>query len=175
MAKIGVVTVSDRAFQGKYEDQGGPEILSYLRENVTSNWEPIIRLVPDEVDQIESTIKDLCDKQQCCLVITTGGTGPMPRDVTPDATLALATRELPGFGERMRSVSAQTVPTAILSRQVAVIRNETLVVNLPGKPQAIRVCLDAVMPAIPPCIVHIGGPRLEIKTEVAKKAMSMCC
>jgi len=175
MAQIGIVTVSDRAHKGTYEDQGGPEILSYLRENLTSSWEPVVRLIPDEVDQIESTIKDLCDKQNCCLVVTTGGTGPTPRDVTPDATLAVATRELPGFGERMRSVSAKTVPTAILSRQVAVIRNKTLVVNLPGKPQAIRVCLDAVMPAIPPCIVHIGGPRLEINTDVAKKAMSMCC
>jgi molybdopterin adenylyltransferase len=159
-AKIAVVTVSDRASQGEYVDLGGPAIMEYLTEILTSPWTPLSIIVPDERDQIEAALINFSDQENCCLIITTGGTGPAPRDVTPEATQAVAEKCMPGFGELMRQVSLQKVPTAILSRQTAVIRGKSLIVNLPGQPRAIRECLAAVFPAIPYCIDLIGGPFL---------------
>ncbi len=158
-ARIGVVTVSDRASQGVYADRGGPAIREYLTEILTSPFELVARVIPDEQPLIEATLRELCDTG-CCLVITTGGTGPALRDVTPEATLAVCQKELPGFGELMRQVSLAKVPTAILSRQTAGICGRTLIVNLPGQPRAIRECLDAVFPAIPYCIDLLEGPFL---------------
>ena len=160
-ARIGIVTASDRAFQGAYEDRGGPAIQDYLSEVLTSPWVPVARLVPDERSAIAAALVELADAEGCCLIVTTGGTGPSPRDVTPEATLDVAEKVMPGFGELMRQVSLQKVPTAILSRQTAAIRGGALIVNLPGQPRAIAECLDAVMPAIPYCVDLIGGPRLE--------------
>lgn len=159
-ARIGVVTVSDRASQGVYEDRGGPAIREYVAEILTSPFEAVSRIIADEQALIEAALKDLCDVEACCLVITTGGTGPALRDVTPEATEAVCEKMMPGFGELMRQVSLQKVPTAILSRQTAGIRGRSLIVNLPGQPKAIRECLDAVFPAIPYCIDLIGGPYL---------------
>jgi molybdopterin adenylyltransferase len=160
LARIGILTVSDRASQGVYEDRGGPAIKEYLAEILTCPFETVAKIIADERMLIESAIADLCDVEQCCLVITTGGTGPAARDVTPEATLAVCQKEMPGFGELMRKVSLEKVPTAILSRQTAAIRNKSLVVNLPGQPRAIRECLDAVFPAIPYCIDLLDGPYL---------------
>ncbi len=160
-AHIGIVTVSDRASRGEYEDRGGPAIQNYLDEVLTSSWVPITRVIPDERPLLDETLIDLCDHQNCCLVITTGGTGPSARDITPEATEAVSEKMMPGFGELMRKVSLEAVPTAILSRQVAGIRGNSLIVNLPGQPKAIRECMDAVMPAIPYCIDLIEGPYLE--------------
>jgi molybdopterin adenylyltransferase len=168
MIRIGVVTVSDRASRGEYEDRGGPAIVAFLREALACDWEPVARVIPDEQDRIESTLKALCDDEGCCLVVTTGGTGPAPRDVTPEATEAVCDKMLPGFGELMRQVSLRSVPTAILSRQTAGIRGKSLVVNLPGKPAAIRECLLAVMPAVPYCVDLIGGPYLTTNETVVK-------
>ena len=159
-ARIGIVTVSDRASRGEYEDLGGPAIRAYFDDVLTSAWEPVNRLVPDERPEIERHLRELVDVEGCCLVVTTGGTGPAVRDVTPEATEAVADKLMPGFGERMREVSLQYVPTAILSRQTAVIRGSALIVNLPGKPKSIKECLDAVMPAIPYCIDLLEGPYL---------------
>ena len=159
-AKIGMVTVSDRASRGEYEDRGGPAIREYFEEVLTSGWEAVPRVIPDDGAVVESTLIELCDEEQCCLVITTGGTGPAKRDITPEATEAICEKGMPGFGELMRQVSLRAVPTAILSRQTAGIRGGTLIVNLPGQPRAIRECLDAVMPAIPYCIDLLGGPYL---------------
>jgi molybdopterin adenylyltransferase len=158
--KIGIVTVSDRASQGEYIDLGGPAIAEYLNEVLTSPWTPVAIVVADEQDQIEAALVKFADQENCCLIVTTGGTGPAPRDVTPEATLAVAEKHMPGFGELMRQVSLQKVPTAILSRQTAVIRGKSLIVNLPGQPRAIRECLASVFPAIPYCIDLIGGPYL---------------
>ncbi len=158
-ARIGIVTVSDRASRGEYEDRGGPAIRDYLAEVLTSPWEPCTRVVEDEVDLIAAALGELCD-EGCCLIVTTGGTGPAPRDVTPEATLAVCEKPMPGFGELMRQVSLRAVPTAILSRQTAGIRGSSLIVNLPGQPKAIGECLDAVFPAIPYCVDLIGGPYL---------------
>lgn len=158
---IGIVTISDRASQGIYEDNSGPAIRACLQEILACEWTPIPRLIPDERELIEKTLEQLCDHERCCLVVTTGGTGPALRDVTPEATEAVCHKILPGFGELMRAVSLQSVPTAILSRQTAGIRGQSLIINLPGKPAAIRECLMAVFPAIPYCIDLIGGPRLE--------------
>jgi molybdopterin adenylyltransferase len=166
--RIGIVTVSDRASRGIYEDLGGPAIRQCLSEILSSAWEPIARVIPDEQSQIESTLRNLCDSQGCCLVVTTGGTGPAPRDVTPEATEAVCDKLLDGFGEMMRSVSLKFVPTAILSRQIAGIRGKSLIVNLPGKPSAIRDCLLAVFPAVPYCIDLIGGPYLTTNEQVVK-------
>jgi molybdopterin adenylyltransferase len=160
LARIGIVTVSDRASQGVYEDLGGPAIEQYFKEVLTSPWSAVRKLIPDERPVIEQTLKDLVDVEGCALVVTTGGTGPARRDVTPEATEAVADKLMPGFGELMRAVSLKYVPTAILSRQTAVIRKNALIVNLPGKPKSIRECLDAVMPAIPYCIDLIDGPYL---------------
>ena len=161
IARIGIVTVSDRASRGEYEDLGGPAIRGYLNEVLTSSWEPVARVIADEFDLVKSTLEQLCDSEGCCLVITTGGTGPSKRDVTPEATEAACDRMMPGFGEQMRQVSLEKVATAILSRQTAGLRNQSLIVNLPGKPKAIGECLDAVFPAIPYCIDLMDGPRLE--------------
>ncbi|MCB4825638.1 molybdopterin adenylyltransferase, partial [Roseicella aerolata] len=158
---IGVVTVSDRASRGEYEDKGGPAIEAALARILATSWRPARRLVPDERPLIEAALRELADAEACPLVVTTGGTGPAPRDVTPEATEAVCGRLLPGFGELMRAVSLRAVPTAILSRQIADTRGRCLIVNLPGKPSAIAECLDAVFPAIPYCIDLIGGPRLE--------------
>ncbi len=161
-ARVGVVTVSDRASRGEYEDRGGPAIERFLEAHLTSQWSVVKRLVPDEQPAIEACLRELCDEAGCCLVVTTGGTGPALRDVTPEATEAVADKVLPGFGELMRQVSLAVVPTAILSRQTAVIRGNSLIVNLPGKPSAIDDCLRAVLPAIPYCVDLIGGPRIDV-------------
>jgi molybdopterin adenylyltransferase len=166
MIPIGIVTVSDRASQGVYRDEGGPAIEAWLSRALVSPWRPERRLVPDEQPRIEAVLRALADDDGCALVVTTGGTGPAPRDVTPEATAAVCEKMLPGFGELMRRESLNAVPTAILSRQTAGIRGRTLIVNLPGKPAAIDVCLRAVMPAIPYCIDLIGGGRLETNAGV---------
>ena len=168
MTKIGIVTVSDRASQGIYEDISGKAIIDTLSSYLVSDWQPVYRLIPDEQPIIEQTLIELVETEGCCLVVTTGGTGPAPRDVTPEATEAVCHKMMPGFGELMRATSLQFVPTAILSRQTAGIRGQCLIVNLPGKPQSIRECLDAVFPAIPYCIDLIGGPFLQANAEVIK-------
>jgi molybdopterin adenylyltransferase len=167
-ARIGIVTVSDRASQGVYRDLGGPAIREQLSRILLTPWEAIARVIPDERDVVEATLKELCDVEGCCLVVTTGGTGPAPRDVTPEATEAVCAKMLPGFGELMRAVSLKVVPTAILSRQTAGIRGESLIINLPGKPASIADCLQAVFPAVPYCIDLIGGPYLESHPDVLK-------
>src|SRR5437867_3025007 len=166
--RIGIVTVSDRASRGEYQDLGGPAILDCLKEILSCDWQPVPRLIPDERPLIEQTLRELCDAESCCLVVTTGGTGPAKRDVTPEATEAVCEKMLDGFGEQMRAVSLKVVPTAILSRQVAGIRGKSLIVNLPGKPSAIRDCLLAVFSAIPYCIDLIEGPFLETNEAVVK-------
>ncbi len=157
---IGILTVSDRASRGEYEDRGGPAIREYLDEVLTCDWHPVSKIVSDEQDEVEDALKQMCDYDHCCLVITTGGTGPAKRDITPEATEAVCDKMLPGFGELMRKVSLEKVPTAILSRQTGGIRGQSLIVNLPGQPKAIAECLDAVFPAIPYCIDLIEGPYL---------------
>ncbi len=164
--RIGIVTVSDRASRGEYQDQGGPAILEWLRDRLKTPWEPVARLVPDERVPLEEVLRELCEKEGCSLIVTTGGTGPAPRDITPEATASVCDRILPGFGEQMRAVSLCKVPTAILSRQIAGTRGRTLIINLPGKPSAIADCLDAVFPAVPTCIDLIGGPWIELSAEV---------
>jgi len=160
--RIGVVTVSDRASAGIYEDRGGPAIAEFLAAHLVTPHEIRQRLVSDEREQIVEALRELADLEQCCLIVTTGGTGPAERDITPEATEAVCEKMLPGFGELMRSVSLQFVPTAILSRQTAGIRRRSLIINLPGKPSAINDCLSAVMPAVPYCIDLIGGPRIDL-------------
>ena len=165
-ARIGIITVSDRASRGEYEDKGGPAINDWLTRALATPWEPVARVIPDERALIEKTLRELCDAEGCCLVVTTGGTGPAPRDVTPEATLAVCDKILDGFGEQMRAVSLRKVPTAILSRQMAGIRGSALIINLPGKPAAIAECLDAVFPAVPMCIDLIGGTRIDTHPDV---------
>ncbi|MBI2379396.1 MAG: molybdopterin adenylyltransferase [Gammaproteobacteria bacterium] len=159
--RIGILTVSDRASQGVYEDLGGPAIHRELTRILRSSWEPDYRVIPDEQAVIEQNLADMADNSGCCLIVTTGGTGPALRDVTPEATEAVCQKMMPGFGELMRQESLKIVPTAILSRQTAGIRGASLIVNLPGKPSAIADCLNAVFPAIPYCIDLIGGAYLE--------------
>ena len=166
--KIGIITASDRASAGVYEDISGQAIIDTLNDYLTSTWEPVYRVIPDIQDDIEKAMVELADDEGCCLIVTTGGTGPAARDVTPEATVAVCEKMMPGFGELMRQVSLQYVPTAILSRQTAGIRGKTLIVNLPGKPKSIRECLDAVFPAIPYCIDLIEGPYLECDASVLK-------
>lgn len=166
--KIGILTLSDRASAGVYEDLSGKAIIDTLNEYLTSEWDPIYEIIPDDQDLIEESLKDMADTHECCLIVTTGGTGPDPKDLTPEATEAVCDKMMPGFGELMRQVSLQYVPTAILSRQTAGIRGKSLIVNLPGKPKSIRECLDAVFPAIPYCIDLIHGPYLECNEEVIK-------
>lgn len=165
VAKIGIVTVSDRASKGEYEDRGGPALQRYFEEVLISPWEPVAVVIPDERPGLDETLIRLADKEQCCLIVTTGGTGPARRDVTPEATEAVCEKMMPGFGELMRQESLKAVPTAILSRQTAGIRGGALIINLPGQPKAIKECLDAVMPAIPYCIDLLEGPFLETNEE----------
>jgi molybdopterin adenylyltransferase len=168
LLKIGLVSISDRASTGVYEDKGLPGLIEWLHSALSSRWETETRLIPDEQPVIERTLVDLIDRTGCHLVLTTGGTGPAPRDVTPEATLAVAHKVLPGFGEQMRQVSLKYVPTAILSRQVGVIRGRALILNLPGQPKAIKETLDGVFPAVPYCIDLIGGPYIETHEEICK-------
>ena len=160
-AKIGILTVSDRASRGEYEDRGGPAIREYLGDVLSSEWEPVARIVTDDQPLIEEALAEMATAEGCCLIVTTGGTGPASRDVTPEATEAVCQKLMPGFGELMRKVSLEKVATAILSRQTAGIIGSALIVNLPGQPRAISECLDAVFPAIPYCIDLLGGPYLE--------------
>ncbi|MFM8652878.1 MAG: molybdopterin adenylyltransferase [Acidimicrobiaceae bacterium] len=161
-AKIGIVTVSDRASAGVYKDLGGPAIREYFTKHLVNAWQPVARLVADEVELVAAALRELADVEKCCLIVTTGGTGPAVRDVTPEATEQVCEKMMPGFGELMRATSLKVVPTAILSRQTAGIRGCALIINLPGKPSSISECLDAVMPAVPYCIDLIDGPRLEL-------------
>lgn len=167
-ARIGILTVSDRASSGAYEDLSGPAIRDTLKAFLRSDWMDCYRVVPDERSQIEGSLRHLCDTEGCCLVLTTGGTGPALRDVTPEATAAVCEKLLPGFGEQMRRESLKFVPTAILSRQTAGIRGQSLIINLPGQPKSIRECLEAVFPAVPYCVELIGGPRLETDEAVIR-------
>ena len=170
--KIGLVSVSDRASSGVYEDKGIPALQEWFAAALASPWSLESRLIPDEQPVIERTLIELCDLAGCHLVLTTGGTGPAPRDVTPEATLAVAHKVMPGFGEQMRAVSLKYVPTAILSRQVGAIRQhargQSLILNLPGQPKAIKETLDGVFAAVPYCIDLIGGPYIETREEVVK-------
>jgi molybdopterin adenylyltransferase len=158
--KIGILTVSDRASRGEYEDKGGPAIKAYLDAALATPWTPLARVVPDGADPVASALVSLCE-EGAGMILATGGTGPSPRDETPEAVARVIDKELPGFGELMRRISLETVPTAILSRQGAGIRGRTLIVTLPGRPAAIKVCLDAVFPAIPYCLELIGAGRIE--------------
>lgn len=164
--KIGLVSISDRASQGVYQDRGIPALTEWLHVALKSAWQPVPRLIADEQVLIEQTLKEIIDEAGCALVLTTGGTGPAPRDVTPEATLKIADRVLPGFGEEMRRVSLHYVPTAILSRQIAVIRGQSLVINLPGQPRAIGQTLNGIFAAVPDCIELIGGPLLQLNDDV---------
>lgn len=177
---IGLVSISDRASTGVYKDEGIPALKAWFTEALTSPFRTETRLIPDERPQIEATLKELVDSVGCHLVLTTGGTGPAPRDVTPEATLAVGDREMPGFGEEMRRISLRFVPTAILSRQVAVIRKQALIINLPGQPKAIRETLEGlkdkegnvivpgIFAAVPYCIDLIGGPYVETDERLIK-------
>jgi molybdopterin adenylyltransferase len=178
--RIGLVSVSDRASSGIYEDKGLPALREWLDSALLTPFEAVERLIPDDRLGIEETLRDLVDRERCSLVLTTGGTGPAPRDVTPDATLAIGEREMPGFGEQMRQIGLRFVPTAILSRQVAVIRRQSLVINLPGQPKAIRETLEGlrdadgrllvpgIFAAVPYCLDLIGAPRIETREDVCK-------
>jgi len=166
--KIGIINVSDRASKGIYEDIPGKEVRRLLNLWLTNEWEEEYAVIPDEQDLLEKAMKHMSDEKKCCLIVTTGGTGPAVRDVTPEATEAVCEKMLPGFGELMRQTSLQYVPTAILSRQTAGIRRNSLIVNLPGKPKAIKECLEAVFPAIPYCIDLIDGPFLETNESEMK-------
>ena len=165
---IGLVSISDRAAGGVYEDQGLPALQEWFGAALSTPWQMVTRLIPDEEQLIEQTLMELVDAAHCHLVLTTGGTGPAPRDVTPEATLAVADKIMPGFGEQMRQVSLKYVPTAILSRQVGVIRKQALILNLPGQPKAIKETLDGVFGAVPYCIDLIGGPYIETHEHVIK-------
>ncbi len=167
-AKIGFITVSDRASRGEYEDLGGPAMVAWFERVLTSEWQAVSRVIPDDQAGIESTIKALADDEGCCLIVTTGGTGPAVRDVTPEATENVCEKMMPGFGELMRQESLKFVPTAILSRQTAGIRGKSLIINLPGKPSAIDDCLNAVFPAVPYCIDLVEGPFLVTDPEQCK-------
>jgi molybdopterin adenylyltransferase len=166
--RIGIINVSDRASQGIYEDIPGKAIVQTLTEYLKSPWEKEYAVIPDEQAQIEQKLIEMADDLKCCMIITCGGTGPAKRDVTPEATEAVCDKMMPGFGELMRAKSLTYVPTAILSRQTAGIRHQTLIVNLPGKPKAIRECLDAIFPAIPYCIDLLEGPFIECNEGVMK-------
>ena len=161
LPRIGILTISDRASQGVYEDRGGPAIRDWFTRALTTPWEAVARVIPDEQALIEAALIELADQEGCCLIVTTGGTGPALRDVTPEATEAVCNKMLPGFGELMRTASLKFVPTAILSRQTAGVRGKALILNLPGKPSAIDDCLQAVVPAIPYCLDLIDSDWLE--------------
>ena len=165
---IGLVSISDRASSGVYEDKGLPALQEWFGAALATPWTMVTRLIPDEQAVIEQTLRELVDVDRCHLVLTTGGTGPAPRDVTPEATLAIADKVMPGFGEQMRQVSLKYVPTAILSRQAGVIRKQALILNLPGQPKAIKETLDGVFAAVPYCIDLIGGPYIETHENIIK-------
>jgi molybdopterin adenylyltransferase len=166
---VGLISISDRASAGVYKDEGIPSLKEWLAAAIAAPaWRDETRLIADEQPIIEAALKELVDEKGCSLVLTTGGTGPAPRDVTPEATLAVADKLMPGFGEQMRAVSLKYVPTAILSRQVAVVRKRALIINLPGQPKAIRETLDGVFAAVPYCIDLIGGPYIETHEAVVK-------
>lgn len=167
--KIGVINVSDRASAGIYEDIPGKAVVETLKEYLISEFETVYKVIPDEQELISEMLKEMADIHKCCLIVTTGGTGPAKRDVTPEATEAVCEKLMPGFGELMRQESLKYVPTAILSRQTAGIRGNSLIINLPGKPKAIRQCLDAVFPAVPYCIDLIEGPFLVCNQEIMKE------
>ena len=164
--KIGLVSISDRASSGVYQDAGLPALHDWFTQALSSPWLSVTRLIPDEQKLIEATLIELADQEGCHLILTTGGTGPAPRDVTPEATLAVAHKVLPGFGEQMRAVSLKYVPTAILSRQLGVVRGQSLILNLPGQPKAIKETLDGIFSAVPYCIDLIGGPYIETHSEI---------
>ncbi len=166
--KIGIINVSDRASRGEYEDLPGKEVKRLMNLWLTNEWEAVYAVIPDEQELLEKEMIRMADVEACCLIVTTGGTGPAVRDVTPEATMAVCEKLLPGFGEQMRQVSLQYVPTAILSRQTAGIRGSSLIINLPGKPKSIKECLEVVFPAIPYCIDLIGGAYLETNPEKMK-------
>jgi molybdopterin adenylyltransferase len=166
--KIAIVTISDRASKGEYEDKSGPAIEAWLRPVIASAWEPLFRVIPDGMESVRDALIELCDIDKADLILTTGGTGPSPRDLTPEAMKEVIEKELTGFGELMRRVSFEQVPTAILSRQTAGTRGKTLIVNVPGKPDSIKVCLDAVFPAVPYCLDLIGAGRIETNSDVLK-------
>jgi molybdopterin adenylyltransferase len=166
--RIGIVTVSDRASRGEYADESGPAMEAWLRRAVVSPFETLVRVIPDGVESVRDTLIALADRDGADLVLTSGGTGPSPRDLTPEAMKAVLEKELPGFGELMRKISLEKVPTAILSRQTAGTRGRTLIVNLPGKPSSINVCLDAVFPAVPYCLDLIGAGRIETDPAVCR-------
>lgn len=166
--KIGIITVSDRASNGIYEDKSGPAIKEWLTKALKNEWKSISVIVPDEKEDISQQLVNLSDNEHCHIIFTTGGTGPAKRDVTPEATLAIATKVLPGIGERMRAVSLKYSPSAILSRQEGVIRNETLIINLPGKPKAVAEILVEIFPAIPDCIHLLEGPEVVTNEDVVK-------
>ena len=168
LCRFGVLTASDRASAGDYEDLSGPAIEQFLDEAVTSPLEVVRRLVSDEPTLIEAALVDLVDAEGCSMVVTTGGTGPAPRDVTPEATEAVCERMLPGFGEQMRAISLRHVPTAVLSRQTAGIRGSALILNLPGSPRSIREILDEVFAAVPYCIDLVGGPYITTNSAVVE-------
>jgi molybdopterin adenylyltransferase len=168
LVRIGILTISDRASRGEYEDVSGKAINDFLTRAVQSNWVAIVKIVPDGVDSVAAALIDMTDREDCDVVLTTGGTGPAPRDLTPEGTRMVITRELEGFGELMRRVSLEQVPTAILSRQTAGTRGRFLIVNLPGRPSAIEVCLNAVFPAIPYCLDLIGARPIEVNPDVCR-------
>lgn len=165
LISIGILTISDRVVAGVYSDLSGPAIRDFLQEKIGFDWEENYRAVPDNFSDIKHALVELCDKQNCSLVLTTGGTGPAPRDITPDVTEVVCSKLLPGFGELMRLESLKFVSTAILSRQTAGIRGSSLIINLPGNPAAISQCLNVVLPAIPECLKHIGAPAFNLKNH----------
>ena len=165
-AKFGIITISDRAHSGEYEDEGGPAILGFFEEAIASEWSHHYVVVPDEIEAIAQAITDMTDNQGCDVVVTTGGTGPAERDVTPEATMRVCDRILPGFGEQMRAISLEFVPTAILSRQVGGTRGKSLIFNLPGRPKAIRETIDEIWKAVPYCVDLLGGPYIDMKDDV---------
>ncbi|HYG32918.1 MAG TPA: molybdopterin adenylyltransferase [Methylophilaceae bacterium] len=180
LIRIGLVSISDRASSGVYEDKGLPSLKEWLSAALHTPWEVVARIIPDEQSEIEDTLRDLVDHEKCSLVLTTGGTGPSPRDVTPEATLAVGERVMPGFGEQMRQISLNFVPTAILSRQVAVIRKQSLIINLPGQPKSIaqtleglkdeagNVTVHGIFAAVPYCLDLIGAPYIETNEAIVK-------
>ena len=164
--RLGIITVSDRASRGEYLDEGGPAILAFFQDAIKSPWTSIYRCVPDEHDAVEAALIELADQEQCSVVVTTGGTGPAPRDITPEATEAVCDRMMPGFGEQMRAISLKYVPTAILSRQVGGLRGQSLIFNLPGRPKSIRETIDELWKAVPYCIDLMGGPYMDMDANV---------
>ena len=165
-ARIGIVTVSDRASRGDYVDEGGPAILAFIEEGIKSPWTVLYRCVPDEQEAVEAALIELTDEHDCSVVVTTGGTGPAMRDITPEATEAVCDRIMPGFGEQMRAISLAYVPTAILSRQMGGLRSNSLIFNLPGRPKSVRETIDEIWRAVPYCVDLMNGPYMDMNTEV---------